>query len=102
MMRLFVTVLLAASAFGQKFDVASIKPSDPSSHGMSIGISPSGSFRATGVTLFSLIQQAYDVRGFQVSGGPGWMTTDRYDILTKNEAAGPTESDLMKMNDAAR
>ena len=84
------------------FDVASIKPSDPASHGMSVGISPSGSFRASGVTLMTLIQQAYDVRGFQVSGGPGWISTDRYDIVTKNESAGPTQQDLIKMNDAQR
>lgn len=101
-MRVLAFVLFAASVSGQTFDVASIKPSDPSSHGMSVGISPSGSFRATGVTLMSLIQQAYDVRGFQVSGGPGWITTDRYDIITKNENAGPTEADLIRMNDSQR
>ena len=102
--RLFAVLTLTAGlVFAQAgFDVASIKPSDPSSHGMNVGISPSGSFRASGVTLMLLIQQAYDVRGFQVSGGPGWLTTERYDILTKNESAGPTQADLIRMNDAQR
>lgn len=84
------------------FDVASIKPSDPASHGTNIGLSPGGSFRASGVTLMMLIQQAYDVRGFQIADAPGWISTDRYDILTKNESAGPTQADLIKMNDAQR
>jgi uncharacterized protein (TIGR03435 family) len=104
MKRIFAIFLLAiAVASGQTtFDVASIKPSDPASHGMNMGTSPGGSFRATGVTLMLLIQQAYDVRGFQVSGGPGWMTTDRYDILTKNEGNGLTQADLVKMSDSQR
>jgi uncharacterized protein (TIGR03435 family) len=104
MMRAVPLLLLAAAALAQTggFDVASIKPSDPSSHGMHMGISAGGSFEASGVTLMTLIQQAYDVRGFQISGGAGWMTTDRYDIVTKNERGGPAEADLVKMSDAQR
>ena len=28
---------------------------------------------------------AYDIRNFQLSGGPGWIDTDRYDIVAKPE-----------------
>jgi uncharacterized protein (TIGR03435 family) len=103
MARLFAGLIIAGLAFAQAgFDVASIRPSDPSSHGTNVGISPSGSFRASGVTVMALLQDAYDVRGFQISGGPGWITTDRYDIVTKNESAGPTKADLTGMGDAQR
>lgn len=100
---LLLTAVTACSAWGQKgFDVVSIKPSDPLSTSMSIGISPGGSFQARGVTLMSLITQAYDVRGFQVSGAPGWAEIDRYVISTKDEAPGPSEKELTAMSDAQR
>ncbi len=45
---------------------------------------------------------AYDVRGFQISGGPGWTGIDRYDIVTKDLAGGPSEEALRTMTDAQR
>ena len=30
-----------------------------------------------------LIMESYDVKAFQVSGGPGWIATERWDILAK-------------------
>jgi uncharacterized protein (TIGR03435 family) len=44
---------------------------------------PGGGLNITGATLKVLIQQAYDVRDFQISGGPGWIDSDRYDIAAK-------------------
>src|ERR1035438_5732549 len=67
------------------FDVASIKLSDPASTGSEIGISPGGNFFAKGITVSALIENSYDVRDFQVSGAPGWLATERYDIVTKND-----------------
>src|SRR5690349_8889926 len=67
------------------FDVASIKPSDPATRGMQIGVSPGGMFTAKGVTVKVLVQQAYDIRDFQISGGPGWLDTEKYDIVAKSE-----------------
>ena len=96
-------ILSAATVFAQAgFDVVSIKPSDPLSNGMRVGISPSGTFEAKGVTLLDLISQAYDVRVFQIVGATGWMGTDKYEIVTKDEAKGPSESDLKEMSDKQR
>jgi uncharacterized protein (TIGR03435 family) len=39
-----------------------------------------GGLRITGASLRNLISLAYNVRPFQVSGGPQWMDTDRFDI----------------------
>ncbi len=87
--RTLVTIALAvALATAQSFEVISIKPSDPAATGTRVGIAPGGIFQARGVTLKGLIQQAYDVRDFQISGGPGWIGTERYDIEAKGERPG--------------
>jgi uncharacterized protein (TIGR03435 family) len=69
--------VLGQSAAATAFDVVSVKPSDPSARGMNIGIAPGGRFTATNATVQALIEQAYDVRDFQISGGPGWINTEK-------------------------
>src|SRR6185312_4145205 len=99
MRRILALALLAAPVIAQTggFDVVSIKPSDPFSERQRIGISPGGSFEAIGVRLSDLIQQAYNLRPFQLVSASGWMETDRYEIHTKDEKPGPSEADLAKM-----
>ena len=48
-------------------------------------LQPGGRFTATGISLKHLISQAYDVRDFQISSGPGWIGSDRFDINAKAE-----------------
>jgi uncharacterized protein (TIGR03435 family) len=52
----------------------------------------------------SLITMAYGIRDFQLSGGPGWIGTERYDIMAKPEriesAAEPP--DVRNMTDEQR
>ena len=48
-----------------------------------VGIEPGGRFTARGVTVKFLIQRAYDIRDFQIVGAPGWVTSERYDIIAK-------------------
>jgi len=96
-------ILCAATVFAQAgFEVVSIKPSDPLSNSMHMGLGSGGGFEASGVTLRILIQQAYDVRNFQIVGGPGWIDTDKYDFLARDEAKGPSEADLMNTTEAKR
>ena len=85
MFRQSLLSLLAASAFAQQFEVASIKPNAASDHRVSLRIQPGGRFTATGVTVKQLIGQAYNVRDFQITGGPGWIESDRFDINAKAE-----------------
>ena len=101
---LFAFALLVTPVLAQPggFDVVSIKPSDPLSERQRIGISPSGSFEAIGVRLSDLIQQAYNIRPFQLVGASGWMDTDRYEIHTKDEKPGPSEADFGKMTEEQR
>jgi len=101
--RMLVTIAFAAAlATAQTFEVISIKPSDPATNGTRVGIAPGGIFQARGVTLKDLIQQAYDVRDFQISGGPGWISTERYDIEAKGNGPEVSEADLIKMTDEQR
>ncbi len=85
-------VVIAASGLAQsrpskpQFEVASIKPADPNERGMRVGFQPGGRFVANGITVNFLIQQAYGVRDFQISGGPGWMGSERFNINAKPDA----------------
>ena len=46
---------------------------------------PGGGFRASGATLKMLLTLAYTVREFQISGGPKWIDSDRFDINARAE-----------------
>ena len=87
---LAATVSLGQQAANQ-FEVASIKPSDPeepNTRRSSTTFGAGGSFTASYTTLRALITVAFDVRDLQISGAPGWIGTERYDIEAK---IGPRE-----------
>jgi uncharacterized protein (TIGR03435 family) len=67
------------------FEVASIKPNNSGDGRVMLGNQP-GRFTATNVTLRMLIRNAYQLQDFQISGGPGWLASDRFDIVAKIEA----------------
>ena len=64
------------------FEVATVKPNRSGDPRTLIG-GPLGRFTTTGTTTKFLIAYAYDVKGFQVSGGPSWVDSERYDIDAK-------------------
>ena len=70
-----------------EFEVASIKPGDPAARGMRVRIAPGGRYTAENVTAKLLIQQAFNIKEFQISGGPGWIDSERYVIEAKAEGA---------------
>jgi uncharacterized protein (TIGR03435 family) len=72
-----------ASQTHPHFEVAAIRPNNSGAGMVSIGIPSPGTFRAQNVWLRFLIQVAWDVKDFQVLGGPGWATSDRYDVTAK-------------------
>ena len=43
-----------------------------------------------GATLALLIQQAYNVRDYQISNGPSWLNINRYDIVAKTSTDAKT------------
>jgi len=68
------------------FEVASVKPADPNAQGTSIRVVPGGGLNMTNITLRNMITFSYDIRDFQLSGGPGWMGSERFDIQAKPPA----------------
>lgn len=62
-----------------EFEVASIKPSAGGRRFSGIRLSP-GRMNVENLPLRRLIFNAYKVADFQISGGPGWINSDRYDI----------------------
>jgi uncharacterized protein (TIGR03435 family) len=79
-----------------QFDVASIKPHRSGTISFSMRPTPGGGLVYTNVTLRDCIQAAYGVRDDQISGGPGWICSDRFDIVAK--AASPVpDSQVMLM-----
>lgn len=84
----------------KEFEVASVKPMEPAMGGMmrvEIQMAPGGRFIAKGLNLKMLIQQAYNVRDFQISGAPSWAATDRYEINAKAADANVTRDDMKPM-----
>jgi uncharacterized protein (TIGR03435 family) len=77
------------------FEVATIKPTDPSFGGILIRLT-GGRFSATGFTLKDLIAFAYAVDDSQIYGVSGWLASDRYDVLGKPEKAGPLSRDAAR------
>ena len=70
------------------FEVASIKPNNSGDGRVMLGNQP-GRFTATNVTLRMLIRTAYQLQDFQISGGPGWLASDHFDVVAKIEAGDP-------------
>jgi bla regulator protein blaR1 len=64
------------------FEVASIKPSAPGSR-FDIRPDPGGRFTARSLTVKLLVGLAYDVRDYQISGGPDWTNTEKFDIVAR-------------------
>jgi uncharacterized protein DUF3738 len=63
------------------FEAASIKQSDTKTPGMGIRRQPGGRFNTINTPVKILITFAYQIQDFQLSGGPGWISSDRFDIV---------------------
>jgi bla regulator protein BlaR1 len=79
-----------------QFEVASIKAGDPDSRLLRPLITPGGNLRAGNVTLRTLIEDAYGIKPFQITGGSRWIYEDKFQVLAKGEeSATPDQVRLM-------
>jgi uncharacterized protein (TIGR03435 family) len=78
-----------AAAPSPTFEVATVKLTDPEFGGMLVQF-PGGRFSLRGFTLKDLIAFAYHLDASQISGGPKWFSTDKYDIVAKPKEGRPT------------
>ena len=87
--------LMAANA-DPSFDVATIKPNDTGATSMQ-GLNVRGrNFSTRASSLGDLIGFAYNVQIKQISGGPDWMTKDRYDIAAVPDVEGIPNGDQLR------
>ena len=98
---LTVEVVLSVVATGavlraQSFEVASIKPSDPTHVGAQVYTPGPGRFTAMTAALKDLMLFAYNVRPSQIVGGPRWFESEAYDIAAKS-AGAPSNDELRLM-----
>jgi uncharacterized protein (TIGR03435 family) len=85
-----VFLILSGGATAQsdtrpEFEVASIKPAAPGARGTFIRMAPGGTVNITNMPLKEMIVLAWRVQPFQISGGPTWLDSARYDISAKPE-----------------
>jgi uncharacterized protein (TIGR03435 family) len=88
-----ITLWASAASLAQvpanlpSFEVASIKPSDPTKGLVGAYTYPGGRVFLGHCTLQVLIADAFELQTFQVKGGPGWTRADDYDIDARPPAA---------------
>src|SRR5207244_139342 len=67
-----------------KIEVASIKANNSNDPGP-VFRPYSGGFSVAGIAASLLVEMAYGVQHFQISGAPGWVDSQRFDIIAKLE-----------------
>jgi uncharacterized protein (TIGR03435 family) len=99
MIRLTLLLSLTAVAFGQSFDVASIKVHEGPMR--RLGVSTSGQrLTADAANVRMLVMYAYNLKNFQVTGTDPLLTRDdvRWDIMAKDEGDTlPTPAQFRQM-----
>jgi len=86
----FIPAMLPAWQAPAQFEVAEVKPSDPSIVKMGKGrMLPGGRIEVPGYTLRELIMFTYGVTDDMISGGPKWVGEDRFTIVAKAPAGSP-------------
>jgi uncharacterized protein (TIGR03435 family) len=77
----------------QRFEIASVKPSkaEPGHSGFDFD---TGRVAGQNVSLKACIMGAYEVGPNQITGGPDWLESDRFEILAK--ADGPARTPALR------
>jgi uncharacterized protein (TIGR03435 family) len=78
------------------FEVATIKPSDPARPGQIVTLR-GAEVITTNTTVHDLINLAYWLHPKQLTGGPAWTESDKYDLTGKPDAPGQPSVDQMKL-----
>jgi len=87
---------LSMSAFAQsaqRFDAVSIRPNSSGEERSSAALLPGGRFDATNKTFQWLLRVTFGVQDFQITGAPGWVATDHFDIHAKADIPGKIDPD---------
>src|SRR5215470_753407 len=85
---LFALMAMSLAQAPAEFEVVSVRPNALDDRIVTINVGPGGRFAARGYTLVLLIQRAYGVMDWNVTGGPSWIRTDRFDVVAKANVQG--------------
>jgi uncharacterized protein (TIGR03435 family) len=97
-MRIALLAALVVAQAPLAFDVAAIKPNNSGAIGEQVRFyPPSGRVRMTNVTVKRMIQNAYRLQDQQIAGGPGWITSEHFDIVANSEATNLSPEDRWMM-----
>jgi uncharacterized protein (TIGR03435 family) len=66
-----------------EFEVASVRLADPGARNDSLYTDRAANLHVESFPLRAIITFAYEIRDFELVGAPGWVGTERYDILAK-------------------
>jgi len=87
-----------------QFDVASIKPANPATRPgrAALALRPvintgPAELSASSATLKDLVAAAYGVESYQVSGGPPWLGSDRFELSAKSAKPASREQLLFML-----
>lgn len=104
-MRSAALTLLMCAAFGQtprtedtrpQFEAASIRPAEAGDQRRGVGFSGT-QFTANGISARLLIEMAYDLQPFRLSGAPGWIDSDLYTVQAAwSEANGTRFREMLQ------
>jgi uncharacterized protein (TIGR03435 family) len=79
-----------------EFTVATIKPARPGAPRGGYGFRGQD-VTTTNVTVNWMIKLAYNVHARQISGGPSWLDSDKYDVVGRPDTPGQPSRDQMKL-----
>jgi uncharacterized protein (TIGR03435 family) len=103
MTRICGCVVLAAAVIGSAraqsaatpaFQAADVHPSGKTQNAYMTTTFRGGRYQVRKATMLDLIRVAYSVDGHQVLGGPGWLETERFDVI----AGAPADSTPEALN----
>jgi bla regulator protein BlaR1 len=74
------------------FEAATVRPNTSGETRRQIEVLPGGRFNAINMTLWQILSIAYPIDGrfrdeINLTGGPGWINSDRFDIVAKAEGS---------------
>jgi uncharacterized protein (TIGR03435 family) len=87
--------IMAADA-KPSFEVSTIKPSRPEER-FSLLLNGSGMLNTTATSVTDLIKFAYDLHPRQITGGPSWMESEKFDVAGKPDEPGIPSVPQLKM-----
>jgi uncharacterized protein (TIGR03435 family) len=78
------------------FEVATIRPSNPDAQGRGFAVR-GRMFSTLNTSLSNLISFAYGLQARQITGGPDWLETEKYDLSAQPDGTGQPNERQWKM-----